>query len=203
MERKGYLTTKDVARLLRVTDGTVRYWSQRGALRAEVTPGGHRRFLRTDLEAFARARGVDLEQSSPATTRVLVVDDNAEFARYLRELLYESLQPLEVRVAADGFAAGHSVVRFRPTIILLDIRMPHMDGFEVCRTLKQDPDTRDIRIIAMTGYYTEEVASRIVSVGAETCLEKPVDVEGLWRAMRLAPSDSPIPESDPHSATAE
>ncbi|MCK5092197.1 MAG: response regulator, partial [Gammaproteobacteria bacterium] len=66
-----------------------------------------------------------------------------------------------------------------PNIVLLDLMMPGLDGFEVCRQLKDNPATSAIRVIAMTGYRTEENVKRIIEAGAEECLVKPIEQDSL------------------------
>jgi CheY-like chemotaxis protein len=99
-------------------------------------------------------------------------------------MLERNLKEVTVKLASNGFDAGILVGSFHPGVIFLDLMMPGMNGFEVCRTIKSDPDNRDIRIIAMTGYYTDENKNRIVAEGAETCLAKPVDTDTVLRLVR-------------------
>ena len=89
--------------------------------------------------------GDDLKLSE---SRVLVVDDNAQNL----ELLVAYLEPMGCRIltAADGLEAMDKVRRELPDLILLDVMMPRMSGFEVCRKLKSDPQTREIPIIMVT-----------------------------------------------------
>ena len=77
--------------------------------------------------------------------------------------------------AADGFEAGRLVATFRPDVVLLDLRMPGLDGFQVCRTIKGDSETAATVVIAMTGYHTVETEARIVECGAVRCLSKPIE----------------------------
>ena len=182
-----WLTPNEAAVLLMVSPVTVRAWAARGELVAQTTAGGHRRFLRGELERFARARGLRLLDSRIASDagalRILVVDDDAAFADFVAELLRE--QGAEVLVAPDGFAAGRAVERWQPAIVLLDLRMPGLDGFDVCRALKASPTTRDIRVLAVTGYPTPENMAAILAAGAEACFGKPLDTAQLLRALGL------------------
>jgi CheY-like chemotaxis protein len=82
----------------------------------------------------------------------------------------------------DGFEAGQLVATFRPNVILLDLRLPQLDGFEVCRRIKENPETAGIHVICMTGFYTEAAAERIKSLGAVMLLEKPFNPDELRRA---------------------
>lgn len=180
-----YLTTAQVAKLLMVSPASVRLWISKGWLNAQVTPGGHRRILRRDVENFARDRGLILSDMQSGT-RVLIVDDEVQFAQYLKEVLERWGETIEVAVAHSGFEAGYLAHEFSPEVILLDLMMPTLDGFEVCSALKQDPQTRNIRVIAMTGYGSEDNVRRIISLGAERCLSKPFEVEDLLEALGLS-----------------
>ena len=176
---KPYLTPTDVAALLMVSPITVRQWAARGVLKAELTPGGHRRFLPQEVERFARARGVDLARNeTPMVVRVLVVDDDPQALRFITELL--SFYPeIETATAQDGFNAGKMVHSFKPDVLLLDLFMPALDGFAVCRQLKQEPATRGLRILTMTGQPSPENQRRSLEAGAEACLGKPLDTHRL------------------------
>ena len=72
---------------------------------------------------------------------------------------------------------------FRPDVVFLDLRLPGLDGFEVCRRIKGTAENAATRIIAMTGYYDGETASRIVELGASVCLQKPFTPDDLRRAL--------------------
>ena len=111
--------------------------------------------------------------------RVLVVDDEASIREVLTEHLTTREKPYEVMAAADGFEAGRLVATFKPDVVLLDLRMPGMDGFQVCRTVKADPETSNTVVIAMTGYYTPETEARILECGAMRCIAKPIEPSAL------------------------
>ena len=180
-KNKGYLTPQEVADLLMVSPITVRQWAQKGWLQAQTTPGGHRRFLQRHVEAFARERGLTLHSVDDGALRVLVVDDDEQFAGFLVEAITSVDAGVSVEVAASGFEAGQMIRTFAPQVVLLDLMMPGMDGFAVCRQIKDDPATKSIDIIAITGFYTPENAERIVQAGAKVCIGKPVNVDLLMR----------------------
>ena len=178
------LTPTQVAKALQVAPVTVRQWAQKGLLDAQVTAGGHRRFERDVVVAFARSRGMRLggELLKSAANRVLVVDDDRQFNQFLCELLRTEQPQLDIETAFDGFDAGRMVARHNPATVLLDLMMPGLDGVEVCRRIKADPDTRDIRIVAMTGHHSDALETRILSVGAQCLLQKPFGIEDLFAA---------------------
>ena len=170
MAEREYLTPNEVANLLQVSPVTVRQWAQKGLLPAQTTAGGHRRFARNVVQAFARDRGIVVPE---ARVGLLIVDDNRSFNDYLAALFRVEVPELEIHCAYDGFEAGRLVVLHKPTVVLLDVMMPGVDGTEVCRRLKQDPQTAGIRVVAMTGFHSPEVEKKMLAAGAEILLRKP------------------------------
>jgi excisionase family DNA binding protein len=199
--RKTYLTPNEVAELLMVNPVTVRQWAARGLLRAVKTPGGHRRFLLSDVEEFARSRGAEPGlRPNGRPGRVLVVDDDPEFGLYLVELIAMRDADVQTELARDGFEAGVKTEAFRPHAIVLDIRMPGIDGFEVCKLLRTRASLDHVRIVAVTAHHTPEIAARMLAAGADACLSKPVDPESLLRELRLGPP--PASQQPPLAAEA-
>jgi len=180
-DKKPYLTPSEVATLLMISPITVRAWAQKGLLPSETTPGGHRRFLRESVEQFAKQCKTASQHSD---LRILIVDDDKQVAGLLVEWLTGLDEPFIVNSATDGFEAGSKVHNFEPDIILLDLMMPKLDGFAVCRQIKANPDTRAIRIIAMTGHMSPENEQRIIEAGAEVCIPKPVDIKFLLELLK-------------------
>ena len=85
-----------------------------------------------------------------------------------------SIHNYETAVASDGFEAGIKVKEFKPFLIILDRFMPGMDGFEVCKRIKENPRTSHIKILALTGYDTKENRDRIMQAGADGYLANQV-----------------------------
>jgi excisionase family DNA binding protein len=176
------LKPSQVAELLRVEPGTVRTWTQSGQLRATTTPGGHRRFAYRDVVAFARQHGLSLAVPEGDTVRVLIVDDDAQMRSMLGRML-AAVDRIEVESAHDGFSAGRRLASFEPHVVLLDLFMPGLNGIELCRNLKADPATADIRIIAMTGAGDSAAVNEVLELGAERCLAKPMSRGDLLEAI--------------------
>ena len=186
------MSPNEVAELLMVSPVTVRQWAQKGWIKCELTAGGHRRYLLPDVERFASERGLVLKFPVSEKLRILIVDDNQELAEYLFLQLQTQDEPMEIRMAHDGFEAGRRIEVFKPNIVLLDLMMPGLDGFEVCRRLKASSETQSIRILAMTGYPSEENVQRILSEGAEVCLAKPFKAQELYEAIGLVSTKSSV-----------
>jgi two-component system CheB/CheR fusion protein len=118
---------------------------------------------------------------SPRPFRVLVVDDHEDATASLGILL--RLMGHDVRVANDGASAIEAACAFRPEVVLLDIGMPVMDGYEVARRLRREPSCDGARLIALTGYGRDEDRQRSRSAGFDDHLVKPVDLESLRRLL--------------------
>ena len=120
----------------------------------------------------------------PDGLRLLVVDDNQDAAETLSFLL-TSLQ-VEHRTANDGASALEIAGRFRPQVVLLDIGMPGMDGYEVARRLREQPEHADVLLIALTGWGGEQDHERSRAAGFDHHLRKPADLDELLRLISTA-----------------
>jgi PAS domain S-box-containing protein len=118
--------------------------------------------------------------AAPAT-RILVVDDNADAADSLAALL--ELESHQVEVSYGSADALERVARFRPAIVLLDIGLPEMDGYEVARRIRAMRDIDPPRLIALTGYGQTEDRRRAKEAGFDSHLVKPVEFPALQRAL--------------------
>ncbi len=178
MSQKPVFTTFEAAKLCHVSPLSIINWVNAGRLPAFRTPGGHRRIRREDLVRFMQENGIPVPDSlreGSGRPRVLVVDDDASIREVLAEYMSSRSKPYEVMTASDGFEAGRLVATFRPDVVLLDLRMPGIDGFQVCRTIKGDPDTSKTTIVAITGFFDGETEARILQCGAVRCFAKPVE----------------------------
>lgn len=113
---------------------------------------------------------MDMETQS-ARSKILVVDDLLENLRLLSNLLLE--EGYDVRRAPDGSMALKNVPRFQPDLILLDIMMPEMSGYEVCKALKVDPQMRDIPVIFLSALDLTFDKVKAFEVGAADYINKP------------------------------
>lgn len=186
METKQSFSTSAVAKFCHVTPDTIRKWAEAGRINVFKTPGGHRRIRREDLIRFLHDNEIPLHPDlTEESIRILVVDDEKSIVSLIRRFLERAKTSFEINIASDGFDAGHLIGTFHPTVVFLDIRLPGLNGFEVCQRIKEAPETSSTHIIAMTGYYEQEVADRIIKLGAVTCLKKPFTPDDLRRALAL------------------
>jgi excisionase family DNA binding protein len=172
-----FLTTGEIASALQVTIPTVKRWIRDGHLAAFRTAGGHYRV--TD-EEMARFRAVHhVPSATEDELRILIVDDDASLRGTVAQAL--SLEPrFRVEVAGDGYEGLIKVGTFRPHLLVLDVRMPGLDGCQVCRKVKEDRVTSRTRILAITGFAGGGARERLLAAGADGFLQKPLQVDALY-----------------------
>jgi len=131
----------------------------------------------SDSKTVPATRPIKGDRQVLPSRRVLVVDDNRDGAQSLGLLL--KLLGADVRVVNDGASALELLPSYRPTVVLLDIGMPGMDGYEVARRIRQMPAGRDLMLIALTGWGQEEDRRRTNQAGFDHHLLKPADMATL------------------------
>ncbi len=190
MDSKQSFSTSEVARFCHVTPDTVRKWAEAGRIPVFKTPGGHRRIRRDDLIQFLQENGMPLGGDLKADgMRVLVVDDEPAIVALIRRFLDDCGRLFDISVATDGFDAGHQLGVFQPSVVILDLRLPGVDGFEICRRIKASPASATTKIIAMTGIPDADINERIMNLGASTCLKKPFTSADFRQALQLVGVD--------------
>ena len=117
--------------------------------------------------------------------RILVVDDNRDAANTLGALL--RMLGADARVVYDGAAALEALGEFRPNAVLLDLGMPGMDGYEVARRIRAQPQARDTTLIALTGWGEESDCQRSRQAGFRHHLVKPVDADTIQALLASLP----------------
>jgi excisionase family DNA binding protein len=169
-----WLTLGQAAKYLGVAQSTARKWSDQGRLPAFYTPGGHRRYRRSDLDTF-------LERSGPGgRTRegpsILIVDDDANLRGFVRASL--ELEGYSVREAASAEEGLAALEEESPDLILLDVMMPKVDGWEMLRRVRERHGVGAMPVLMFSGKVDEgetEAASR----GAQGFIGKPFDPQQL------------------------
>ena len=114
--------------------------------------------------------------------KVLVIDDEVDFLSFVKETL--EIRGIEVVTASNAIAAGIELASKPPSLILMDLKMPGIDGFQACEAIKKNPVTKNIPIIAVTALSDDSYKKRACKLGIVEYFVKPVDVEKLINKVR-------------------
>jgi excisionase family DNA binding protein len=185
-EEKRYLSIPEAAKACGVSRATMWKWVKSGKIDAFATPGGHYRIRREDADRIV-GNHVAVRKVEPPGTTILVVDDNPA----IRKIFKVKLTRIGYRVvtAESGFEAGAIIYSLKPDLVLLDLFMEGIDGFEVCRTIKSDPTLTHIKVLAFSGVDIPEVHSRLQKAGADGFFPKGTDFNhALEQIQRLLAS---------------
>jgi len=176
------LTVFKASQYCKVSPKTIINWIDSGHIPAYKTVGGHRRIKQTDLIAFMNRQGIPVPEGREPIDerrRILVVDDDPIIVETIVQALEEDEHDYEVVSASDGFEAGLQVNHFKPHLMILDIMMPDIKGYEVCRKIKGDEETKDIQIIVLSAYLDDEKFKEMKENGADICFSKPLPLPQL------------------------
>ena len=149
------------------------------------------------------------DYESPVRRRILLVDDNQATTTVYAKL-FKTLG-CEVAAANDGSKAIELAASFRPEIIMLDLSMPRMDGYETCRRIRQQPGGKNIVLLAVTGLGGNETVNRARRAGFDDVIVKPVKADAILRLTHglsedhqtISRSSPPIVSSDQSSRRSE
>lgn len=175
MEQRPF-TTGEIAEYCHVTHRAVLKWISQGKLKAYRTPGKHSRVSKEDFLGFLKEYDMPIPETFQIAEvekkRILIVDDDRGIVKTIRRAL-ELGNKYEIEEAFDGFSAGKKFYEFRPDLMTLDIRMPRLDGFEVCAQIRSDPRNNPVRILVVSGFIGEKEINQVISLGANDYLAKP------------------------------
>ena len=127
--------------------------------------------------------------------RVLVIEDNPDAAASLADVL--ALSGHDVQVANDGISGIAQARSFRPEIVICDIGLPEMDGYDVARAFRAEPILAHAYLIAISGYARDTDVQHAVAAGFDQHLAKPPDLQSLYRLVNEVPIDAPIDRREP------
>lgn len=187
MDAKTVITTRSIAGYCNVTQRTAIQWINEGKIRAHRTPGNHIRIYKDDfldfLKRFEMPVPDELKNDARGRGRnILVVDDDVEMVNAIRRVLVK--EHFIVEVAYDGFTAGLRFNDFNPDMVLLDIKMPGFNGYEVCENIRRNPKHNATKIVVISGMIDEEGIRKVKSSGADEVFVKPFDNTELISCVR-------------------
>lgn len=186
--KKKVLTTSDIALYCAVSPRTAVQWISEGKIKAYRTPGNHSRVSLEDFLQFLKKYNMPVPKeflsmdSEDRKKRILIVDDDKDMALTIERTL-KLERKYDIDMAFDGFDAGRKVMEFKPDLVILDIRMPGMDGYVVTKNIRSIPELLNTKIIAISAFFEEEGREKILSLGANVCLDKPFNKEDLLNSV--------------------
>src|SRR5256714_15217286 len=173
-----WLTLGQAAKYLGMAQSTIRKWSDTGRLPAFYTPGGHRRYRRSDLDRFLERGGASAPSRHGEGRRlILIVDDDPRLREFVRvNLEMEGYSVREAASAEEGLAA---LEEEPPDLILLDVMMPQVDGWEMLRRVHERHGVGAIPVIMFSGKVDEDSLAEAATRGAQGFIGKPFNPQQL------------------------
>lgn len=159
-EEQEFYSTREAAVKLGLSLGTVQKMVERGTLNAWKTSGGHRRVLASSLDDYMRSRQSGVQLSSNQNLSMLVVEDDAEMQSHYANQIAEWGIQIDLNLATSGLNALLHVAKHRPDILVTDLRMSNLDGFEMIKSLRNDPTFCSMDIVVVTELSKEHIAER-------------------------------------------
>lgn len=184
MKKENMLKTGEASDYLGVSKSTMNNWVKQDSLTYNSTPGGHYLFSIKELNKFADERGIIISEKreEKKKLKILVIDDDASFREFVSEAL-ELYSGYELKEAQDGTQGVLLVKTWMPDLIILDLRMPNMNGIDFCHVLKKDSKTKNLKIIITSAYLAPIIKNEIKKLGIEAVLEKPVRLTALIKTI--------------------
>lgn len=174
-----YCSTREAAKMMGVSLRTAQLMVERGLLQAWKTSGGHRRILQESVRQYLRERERGGAGNRDSALSILVVEDDALQREAYRHIMENWGLPVTINVAEHGYDALVMIGREPPDILIADLIMPEMDGFEMIRRLRANRKLDIMDIIVVSALSAEEIAKRDTLPSDITVLHKPVPFHEL------------------------
>jgi len=177
------LSTGFVARYCHVTVSQINRWITSGKLKAFRNPGGRYRISKKYFKEFLQQNGMPVIEEffrEDQYKKILIADDDDATVEVIREILLKNLIDIEIKTACDGYESLITAGDFKPDLLILDMRMPKIDGLEVIRRLRDnDAISRNMKILAVTAHSEAYLRETVLETGADEYLIKPIKMDRL------------------------
>jgi len=189
MKKNRIFSALEVANICGVVNQTAINWIKSKYLKAFTTPGGQYRVYADDLVQFLQGRNMripdELDQilkSQEGTLNILVIDDDREFNDLLCRKLRRKWPHALVHQAYDGFEAGTMAIKVKPSVVVLDLNLPGVDGVTICRNIKSDPSFNNPQVIVVSGA-DEDIRDLVLQEGISDYFSKPLEIDDLMEVI--------------------
>lgn len=173
---KDLYTTGEAAQICGVSQQTIIRCFDSGRVEGFRVPGSRfRRIPRVSLLKFMKDNSIPLDNLESGKKKVLIVDDDQEIVELMADVLLRDGR-FEVKTASSGYEAGIQTQLFRPDIILLDYMLPDVNGNVVCRTIKNNREFENTKVIIVSGVIKREEIESLLKCGAEDFIKKPFNI---------------------------
>jgi excisionase family DNA binding protein len=182
----------EVANICGVANQTAINWIRNGYLKAYSTPGGQYRVYADDLVKFMMERNMRVPENlaslcnTSSNSSILVVEDDMGLNTVLHQYLSKEFSGVQVYQAFDGFEAGALMTSKKPTVVVLDLNLPGVDGFELCKKINSSDEFGNPAIIVITALQDSGIEDKIQEMHAVAFFRKPVVLDELSQAVKAA-----------------
>jgi excisionase family DNA binding protein len=174
-----------VAAICRVSKKTVLNWIYEGALKAFTTYGGHYRIWPVNLKKFLDSSGMDIpfEYVDETATHVLIIDDEKPYAQMLKSVISAELPNVEISTTDDAYQGLVLIGEIKPHLIILDVRIPKIDGFQVLEILRNRKTDHDMKVLVVSTFANQETKEQLAKTCADAVLDKLSDISVLVKTV--------------------
>jgi len=179
------LSVGQIAEICRVSKKTVLNWIYDGALKAFTTYGGHYRVWPANIKKFLDETRMDIpfDYVDERTTHVLIIDDENDYSQMLKNAIVAELPGIEVTTTDDGYEGLMLIGEIKPQLVILDIKMPKIDGFQVLELLKARKADHETKVVVVSGYLDEKTKAQLSKTVADHALDKLSDINTLVKTI--------------------
>ena len=176
---KDLYTTGEAAEICKVSQQTIIRCFDSGRLEGFRIPGSKfRRIPKDSLVKFMKSNNIPIAELDNGKKKVLIVDDDPEIVELISDVLIRDGR-FDVKTASSGYDAGILTEQFGPNVIILDFMLGDVNGNIVCKTIKQNPEFENIKIIIVSGVARQDDIDELFEAGADDFLKKPFKIAEL------------------------
>lgn len=192
MAEKNYYTTGQAAQQLGVCLRTVQLWVENGQIDSWKTAGGHRRLSKDSVNALLDKNPPNDADNGSEAPRILIVEDSKSHARLLRQFVLRACPEARISEAADGYEGLIAVGRHTPDILITDLQMPNMDGFQMLHAIRQQLGAVRPRVLVTTAFSESELQQQPpLAENVAAVLHKPLDLQLFTQQLQtLLPAET-------------
>ncbi len=182
----------EAAKLCGVVNQTAINWIKNNHLKAFKTPGGQFRVYPEDLRDFMIKRNIQIPaelrlacgESIIESDTILIVDDDKALNSVLAKFIGGKIDSLTVYQAFDGFEAGSLMAEKHPEILIIDLDLPGVDGFDLCRRISEAERFGKPEIIVITALEDDDAESKVKKFGVNYFMKKPLDLPKIYETIK-------------------